>query len=99
MHIRSGVALHCKAPCVLDTYPVMDVSTSCTSGTVSVRVLSCRASERSVLPLCGEEKKDGAVVSASHLAAGLHAPVAYINPYIPQTHSRCPPFSMCKGDK
>lgn len=35
------------------THPVTDVSTSCISGTVSVRVLSCRDSERSTLPLWG----------------------------------------------
>lgn len=42
------------------THPVMDVSTSCISGTVSMRVLSCRDSERSTLPLCGA-KEEGAV--------------------------------------
>lgn len=42
-----------------DTYPAMDVSTSCTSGTSSVSMLSCRASERSMFPLCGEGRRKG----------------------------------------
>ena len=44
--------------CVPATHPVMDVSTSCISGTVSVRVLSCRDSERSMLPLRRERGGD-----------------------------------------
>lgn len=75
----------------------MDVSTSCTSGIVSVRVLSCRASERSMLPLGRGEKEDGAVVSASHLAAGVPAPWVHINPYILQTHLICPHSVCTKG--
>lgn len=54
------------------THPVMDVSTSCTSGTISVRVLSCRDSERSVLPLCGKSRVDA--VSTGPRAAASCAP-------------------------
>lgn len=54
-----GASIYRRASCVLDTYPVMDVSTSCTSGTVRVRVLSRRASECSMLPLCGERRVKG----------------------------------------
>lgn len=66
----------------LATHPVMDESTSCTSGTVSVSVLSCRDSARSVLPLCGESRRK--LVSTrsqrsllcSALELGLHSPGA-----------------------
>ena len=55
----------------LATHPVMDVSTSCISGTVSVRVLSCRDSERSTLPLRGRERGECRSVLATRQQACL----------------------------
>lgn len=52
---RRSTAGHLCVPAAQDwaTHPLTDVSTSCISGTVSVRMLSCRDSERSTLPLRG----------------------------------------------
>ena len=71
--VRKGTPPPAGRLCVLAapvqvTHPVMDVSTSCISGTTSTRLLSCRDSERSTLPLCGREHWSARVWAAASQA-------------------------------
>lgn len=68
------------------THPVTDVSTSCISGTTSVRLLSCRDPARSTLPLCGRRGGNAGQRQVSAAAASW-AP-CYSSTYTPRGLAR-----------
>lgn len=91
MQVQEGRVFHCAlATQGCATHPVMDVSTSCISGTIRVRLLSCSDSERSTLPLQGKRGRTPVSTSSRQHAAGLH--IRALSPHSPRAD--CTLFSV-----